>query len=395
MDLILENCRAFYRGKLQRMWIGIDGGKITAASEGKIKTPAARTVNCAGMAVIPAAIDAHVHFRTPGFEYKEDWKTGSAAAAAGGVAKVFDMPNTKPATTTQQALDEKMKIASAGSWIGFGMHFGATERNIAELKKVQGVNSFKVYLGSQYGDLFVGDGKKLKEIFEIAKARGFVVCVHAEDRGEEKGVIERALEVRREVGNKLHVCHVSTKDGTRAIVREKKSAKGLLTCEVCPHHLLLTEDDSERLGNFSSVSPPLRTRADAKALWEALAEGTIDCLSSDHAPHTRGDKAKGANGMPGVQTMLPLMIDAVNQKKITMRKLVEVSSRNPARIFGLRGKGEIRTGFDADLAVVDMGREHEIRNSEQMSKCGWTPFDGKRIKGVVVKTIVKGEVVYG
>lgn len=400
MDLVLENGEVFYMGKLQRVNVGIENGKIVKVADKKLDGK--ERIDCTGKVVLPGLIDVHVHFRVPGFEHKEDWKTGSAAAAAGGVTTVFDMPNTKPPTILQGLLREKAEIAKRDSIVDFRLHFGMTERNINELIGLEGANSLKIYLSSRNKELYIGDAEKILEIFEAAKELDFVVCVHAEDGGEEELLIQNVLEIQKVVGNKVHIVHVSTKEGLEAVAEAKGRENGdAVTCEVCPHHLYLVEEDEDWLRELSAVDPPLRSWEDVNALWRGINNGTVDCIASDHAPHTREEKKDGLPGMPGVQTMLPLMLDVVNGEQrdkpkadLAIERLVELCCENPARIFGLEDKGEIKEGKDADFAIVDMNADSVIRNVGQKTKVGWTPFDGKKIKGVVEKTIVKGRVVY-
>lgn len=416
MDLALNNGTIYYNGELVKANIGIENGKIFRISKERII--ADESIDCNGKIVLPGIIDEHVHFRVPGNEHKEDWKTGSKAAIAGGVTTVLEMPNTNPPTTTQALLEEKREIAERDSFCNYGFHFGATNENFNEMETVTGINSIKVFMGSSTGNLLIEDENILKKVFETAKKRNLVVTLHAEDeqlikqnfeRTEEKNhaiahnkirnnetelkAIEKAIGLNRNIGAKLHFLHVTTKQGIELIARTKKRCDNI-SCEVTPNHLFLTEQFTREKGNLGKINPPLRSKEDVQALWKAINNGTVDCIATDHAPHTIEEKnqeyLKAPSGIPGIETMLPLLLNAFNQNRISLQKIIQLCSENPARIFNLRNKGKIALNNDADLTIIDLKKEKTIKNEELQTKCRWTPFNEKKLKGTIEKTIVKG-----
>jgi dihydroorotase len=422
MKTLLINGKVFLDGKLKEKNLLIEKEKIADITDSQPQ--ADQTIDCEGKLILPGMIDSHVHFRTPGFEFKEDWLTGSSSAVAGGVTTVLDMPNNKPPTTTKERLEEKRNIAARDSLCNFGFHFGAAEDNLAELRKVEKVAGFKAFMGSSTGNLLVDKPEKLIEIFKIGKERQLPVSVHAEDEelvqknvsaAKEKGwnsiehyahirdnevewkAIEKALQLAKEAGNKLHVCHVSTKEGVELIRQAKKDGQAV-TLETTPHNLLMTREEIKELGNLAKMNAPVKFPEDQEALWQALNEGLVDTLGSDHAPHTLEEKKRGfweaPAGVPGVETILPLMLNAVNEGRVTLEILVRVCMENPARVFGLKQKGYIKEGFDADLILVDLEREWTVENSLLFTKCGWSPYAGKKLKGKVVRTFVLGQEVF-
>ncbi len=349
-----------------------------------------------GRFLIPGLIDPHVHFRDPGFREKEDWASGSAAALAGGVTLVLDMPNTNPPTTTVAALEEKRVRAQAASKVAFGLFFGATTgedgklANADEIRQAEGIVGIKVYMGSSTGGLLVSDPAALEEIFTIAKEKDLPVVVHAENEEMIRAgkrdcecasvATESALKLREKIGNRLHIAHLSCKGELELIRRYKKMDQHQrISCEVTPHHLFFTEEEMK--DGFLKVYPPLRSKEDVAALWEGLRDGTVDCLATDHAPHTREEK-QGPNppaGVPGVEFLLPLMLNAVNEGKLTLEQLVVLTSEGPARIFKLKSRGSV---------LVDMNLVRTIDASMIRSKCGWSPYEGRTLKGWPVEAVV-------
>jgi len=421
LELALNNGAAVINGEVRKANIGIQDGKIAEISEERIR--AFKEINCEGKVMLPGLIDEHVHFRIPGAEHKEDWKTASHAAIAGGVCTVIDMPNTNPSLTTRALLDEKRKIVEKDALVNFYFHFGAANDNLEELEKIEGIASIKVFMGSSTGSLLVEDTEVLEKIFETAKKRSLVVTVHAEDEKLMKEnlakfpnadharfhntirnnevewkAIEKALQIQARIGNKLHFMHVSTKEGI-GLIQEAKKAGMPVTCEVTPHHLFLTENDVEFLGNLGKMNPPLRSEQDLDALWTAINEGIVDCIGTDHAPHTMQEKeqeySKAPSGVPGIETMLPLLLHAHTEERISLEKIAELCSENPARIFGLEGKGKIMEGFDADLTVVDLNKTTVIKNENLRTKCKWSPFNGLELNGKVEFAIIKGKRTEG
>ena len=413
--MALEGGSVWLDGRLRKSDVCLDE-KVSGTSGGK------EILDCTGKWVLPGLIDCHVHFRVPGAEHKEDWKTGSIAAAHGGITTVMDMPNTNPPTTTIGALEQKTAIAQRDSVVRFALHFGASNGNISEAESAKGIRSIKMYMGSSTGNLLVESEAEWKKWFGLCARRNLVMVVHAEheprikanserfprdsakmhnkirDSEVEETAVRNAIRIAMETGSRLHVAHLSSELGLEA-VREAKEESGRITCEVCPHHLFLSENDIERLGNFGKMNPPLRSKEDAKALWKGLNDGTIDCISTDHAPHTIEEKnqayGKAPSGVPGVETMLPLLLDAVSEERIGLETIVRCCCENPARIFGFNDRARLEEGFLGDAVIVDPEEEWAIKGSELLSKCGWTPFEGISVKGRVEKTIVGGGIVFG
>ena len=419
MDFVLENALVFIGGKLLPKSVLVRNGKIAAIEQ---TAQAQKRIDCKGKILLPGLIDAHVHFRVPGGEHKEDWNTGSSAAVAGGVSTVIDMPNNNPSCTTREALEQKNKIAQVDSKCNFAFHFGASNDNMEELQAVQGIASFKVFLGASTGNLLVTDENILRKIFSIAKQRGIIVTVHAEDEdiirqntamAKEKGwnharyhskirtceaeakAIEKALRLQAEIGNRLHVLHVSSAAGLELIKEAKETREGI-TCETAPHYLFLNEEATEKLGNFAKMNPSLKGKEDVKALWKGIRQGVIDLVATDHAPHTKEEKEKpywdAPSGIPGIETMLPLLLDTVNKEKIELRSVVELCCTNPAKLYGFESKGEIKTGNDADLTLIDLQKQQTIKNGCLFTKCNWSPFATWGLRGMPVQTIVAGKI---
>ncbi len=420
--LLIKNCKVLVGNDfLERNILVGDDGKIKRIAVAAELDSADEVLDAAGNFALPGLIDVHVHCREPGMTQKEDFLTASRAAAAGGVTTILDMPNSKPATTTVALLEEKRKLAAAKCLVNYGFHFGATAENIDEIKKAKNIASVKVYMGSSTGDLLVtqedvldnifGSGKTITahaeseeiirantDIFrnaEIKDVAEFHLMIRSNDAAEKE--IARAAEIAKRNKARLHICHMSTKEEVAIIAAAKKENK-ILSCEATPHHLFLTVESAKELGNYAKVNPPLRRKEDAAALWDAISKGIIDCIATDHAPHTREEKEQdywnAPSGMPGLQTMLPLLLDAVNKGILSLQQMVKLTAENPAALFRIRGKGKIAVGMDADITIVDMHKEKTIKNEDMLSKCGWTPFNGWKVKGAVAATLVNGAVVY-
>ncbi len=386
MQVVIEgNC--YVSGRLERCAIGIDDGKIVKIA----KTLEGDKVYRYGTKIVlPAATDAHVHFREPGMTEKEDFATGSLAAIMGGVTCVLDMPNTKPATTSLASLRDKRALASSKSLVDFGL-FAGVKPGIKVQDLAPEAIGFKMYLGSTTGDLLISSlGSVTKELAEISRSNK-VIAVHAEDESMRKKDIEKNLEDHLKnrtnssetsaikkakeacKGCQMHICHVSARESIPLL-----SNASSLTSEVSPHHLLLDKD--AKIGTFGKVNPPLRKREDRQALFQALKEGKIDIIASDHAPHTLEDKEEefdfAPSGVPGVETMIPLMLQHVKDRHLTLLDIVRRICESPAELYGIR-KGRIGEGYDADLMVVDMvGGTTQIKGKRLHSKCGWTPYEG-------------------
>ncbi|MBI2545630.1 dihydroorotase [Candidatus Woesearchaeota archaeon] len=419
-SLLIKHCRILDRGKLKESHIFIRQGKIK--SIGKAER-AQKTIEAEGNIVIPGLIDCHVHFRQPGGEQKEDFYSGSRAAAKGGITSIFDMPNTNPATTTLAALKQKRELAKRHCIVNYGLHFGATPDNADMVRKAD-TKSVKIYMGSSTGNLLVNTPEALARIFMAAKQSGKVCMVHAEDEECLRNLkemykeqtanhaeaelhtkirdsscaakaIKDALRLQAKIGNKLYFCHTSTKE-EMALLRKAKQRSTKVFCEVTPHHLFLDVRAYRKYGNFVKVNPPLRHAEDREALWKGIADGTVDTISTDHAPHLPEEKGQGywdaPSGMPGVETMLPLLLDAVNKGKLSLTKVVELTAWNPAKIFGIVNKGYIKVGYDADLVLADMNLSTRLESIESKSK--WSPFQDMILQGWPVVTIINGDIAY-
>ncbi len=402
------------------------GPADVAVSEGRIaaignlaESAAGEVIDALGLHVLPGVIDTQVHFREPGDEHKEGMATGGAAAVLGGVSAVFEMPNTEPPTTDAETLADKLRRAQGRMPCDYAFFVGATEDNVerlAVLEKLPGCCGVKVFMGSSTGGLLLDDEAALRRVLQGGVRR---VAVHAEDESRlqerrplaEKGgdvrghpewrdvqvalrATRRLLRLSREAGRRVHVLHVSTADEIDIIGRHKD----LATAEVTPQHLSFAAPDCyEEMGTWAQMNPPIRDEGHRQGLWRGIAQGVIDVIGSDHAPHTREEKARpypeSPSGMPGVQTLLPVMLDHVNAGRLSLLRLMDLTSAGPARIYGILAKGRIAVGFDADLTLVDMSARRVIENDWSASRCGWTPFAGRRVRGWPVATVVRGHVV--
>jgi dihydroorotase len=397
--------------------IALLAGRIAAIGDLR-GVKAAETLNAKGLHILPGVIDSQVHFREPGLEHKEDLETGSRAAVAGGVTAVFEMPNTKPLTTTAETLADKVRRARHRMFCDFAFFVGGTRENIQDiprLEKLEGSAGIKVFMGSSTGDLLVDDEASLDAIIaKISRRASF----HAEDEARLKARMglrragdpsshpewrdpEAALiATKRLVGlaekykKRVHVLHISTAEEMAFL----KDHKNYTSVEVTPHHLTLEGPECyERLGAYAQMNPPVRDARHRSAIWAALQSGVVDVLGSDHAPHARAEKDHAYpdthSGMTGVQTLVPIMLDHVNAGRLTLQRLVDLTSHGPQRLFGLRGKGRIAVGYDADLTICDLKRRETIQNSWIESRCGWTPYDGVSVTGWPVGTFVRGHKV--
>ena len=397
--------------------IAIRAGRIAAIGQlGAAK--AANVLNAKGLHVLPGVIDSQVHFREPGLEQKEDLATGSRAAVMGGVTAVFEMPNTKPLTTDAAALADKVSRAHGRMHCDFAFYVGGTRENIGDipaLEKLEGSAGIKVFMGASTGDLLVEDEPSLDRIIARISRRA---AFHSEDeerlraradvrehgnpathpiwRDAEAAMIatRRLVGLAEKYRRRVHVLHVSTADEIRWL----RDHKDWATCEVTPHHLSLVAPDCyERLGTFAQMNPPVRDDAHRQGIWAGIADGTVDVLGSDHAPHTIEEKhhpyPESHSGMTGVQTLVPVMLDHVNAGRLSLARFVDLTSAGPQRIFGIVGKGRIAVGYDADLTIVDLGRTETITNAWIQSRAAWTPYDGVNVKGWPVGTFVRGRRV--
>ncbi|WRQ72878.1 MAG: dihydroorotase [Methanosarcinales archaeon Met12] len=407
-DLVIKNAKLFLDGDVLEAELAITDGRISRIAK---DIRADDVLDAHGLLVLPGAIDVHVHFRDPGMSHKEDWYSGSCAAAAGGVTTVIDHPNTIPPTTTLKSFEAKLK-ASRSSIVDFGINAGVVEGAELELLWRAGVTAFgEIYMAESVGRLNIDDDA-LSNAFQTIAQLNAIACVHAEDErvikrcteklrdktnpgaysssrpNESEAIaIARAVQFANVTSTKLHICHISTREGLRLL-------RTNVTCEVTPHHLFLAEKDWDKLGTFGKMNPPLRSEGDGQALWAALDR--IDMIASDHAPHTEEEKEQdiwsAPAGVPGVETSLPLMLSAAKAGRISLQRLIELMATNPARVFGLNGKGEIKVGNDADLVFVDLNDMKPIKDRNLHSKAGWTPFEG--MNAIFPKmTMLRGEVV--
>jgi dihydroorotase len=389
------------------------------------KVGGADEIDAKGMWLWPGAIDGHVHFREPGPTYKEDWQTGSSAAVAGGVTTVFEMPNTSPTTTTVDRLDQKRALAGEKSVCNFGLFFGAGPDNHDQIRQAQGVPGLKIFMGCSTGDLLVYREEDLDEVFA---AWSHKVCVHAEselrlrqraEQFEERNdppvhsqirdpetaaeAVRLACKLAVVHGRDLHVLHLSTTDELDAIRRARTKAKELgleitITCEVCPHHLFMSTDAYEQWGTRVRMNPPLRAEEQREAMWRGLAEGAIQMIATDHAPHTTEEKDReyrqAPSGVPGVETMLPLMLDAASRGLCSYDDVLGWLCHAPAEIYGVAERSKIAVGNHADLVLIDPKMQREVRDEDQFTRCGWTPWAGRKLTGWPVMTLVNGEVAF-
>ena len=397
--------------------VGVRAGKI--ASIGDLgQAHAEELVDARGLTILPGVIDSHTHFREPGLEWKEDLETGSRAAVLGGVTSVFEMPNTDPPTTDADALADKLARAKGRIHCDHAFYVGATPdnaRGLGELERLPGCAGIKVFMGSSTGSLLVAEDVDLREVLRHTARR---VAIHAEDEAcliESRPLVrigdwtshplarpaccaikatERLLAIAVELGRRVHILHLTTAEEVELVARHRD----LATVEVTPQHLTFSAPPAYvRLEGFAQMNPPIRDEEHRAGLWRGLMGGIVDVLGSDHAPHTRDEKARrypaSPSGMPGVQTLVPVMLTHVAEGRLTLERFVDLTSAGPRRIFGIQDKGVLAEGYDADLTLVDLKARRTIRHEDMATRCGWTPFDGFEAKGWPVATIIRGRVV--
>lgn len=414
-DTILEGgILATHMGE-RRGDLAIRNGKISAIGEIRDKR-AMKTLNVTGLHILPGVIDTQVHFREPGNEHKEDFESGTRAALLGGVTGVFEMPNTNPPTTTLAALEDKRKRANGRMYCNYAFYAGATPENIPSLGKLErseGCCGIKVFLGSSTGNLLVPDDEHVEDILRTTRKR---VAFHSEDefRLEKRKNLRRKADVAshlvwrdtrtatiatrrvlalaRKTGRKVHILHVST-----AQEMELLAEQPLASVETTPQHLSLEAPQCyAKLGAYAQMNPPLRGHAHRLGLWRAMKRGIVDVIGSDHAPHTKGEKSRTypdtPSGMPGVQTLLPVMLDHVNAGRLSLARLVSLTSHRPQQIFGIHDKGRLQKGWHADLTLVDMKCRRVIENKWIASRCGWTPFHGLAVLGWPRGAFLRGRI---
>ena len=415
-SLIIKNGSCYISGKLTKTDIGLSGGKIKKI--GKIELNSSKVYDATDKVILPGIIDTQVHFREPGSTDAEDLESGSRAAVLGGVTSLFEMPNTNPPTANLVEFDKKLKAAKNRMHSNYAFYFGATPDNtdqLADLKNVEGCCGVKLFAGSSTGNLLVD---KEADIEKVISSSNRIVSIHSEDEDIiklrkkfiKKGDVHshpewrnvecamsstrRVVKIAERYNKKIHVLHVTTKDEVDFLAMHKKN----VTFETTPQHLTLYAPDCyDKLGTYAQMNPPLRTKEHYDRLWLAIKNNIVDVLGSDHAPHLKENKNKvypeTPSGMPGVQTIFPVMLDHVNSGKLSLEQLINLMCENPCRIFGIKNKGYIKEGFDADLTIADMNKEVVIKDEMIASKCGWTPFNNYKVKGFPVGTIVNGNLV--
>jgi len=413
MDLLLKNANVYIDGKFQKTNLGITGDKITYI--GNNNKTATETSDLENQFLLPGAIDSQVHFREPGLTYKEDIMHGSKAALLGGITAYFEMPNTKPSTTDRFRLEEKLHIAWQHSFTDYAFYIGATKDNIQNLKllsKIPGCCGIKTFMGSSTGSLLLYDKDDLEKLARTNHQATMAFHCEDEDRMIERNHIattkkhpsahpewrdptsallatKRIVEIARKTGKRVHVLHVTTKQEMQYL-RENKD---IVSVEVTPQHLTLSAPDCyEELGTYAQMNPPIRTIDHQQALWEGVLDGTVDVVGSDHAPHSIKEKNKqypaSPAGMPGVESILPVMLNHVSDKRLSLERLVELICIRPIELFGIQNRQPIGMGADATFTVIDMRVKKAFKNHY---KCGWSPFEGKMIQGWPVGVILHGK----
>lgn len=396
--------------------IGVTNGRIAALGN-LADAGAGRVVDCRGLHILPGVIDTQVHFREPGAEHKENLETGSLSAVMGGVTGVFEMPNTNPLTITRDAFEDKVSRATNRMHCDFAFYIGGTHENVGELpvlEKLPGCAGVKVFMGSSTGSLLVPDDAGVAAILAAISRRA---AFHSEDEfrlEERKGLrvendprshpiwrdpeaalrcTKRLVALARAAGKRIHVLHISTSEEMVFLADHKDVA----SVEVTPHHLTLDETAYVRLGTYVQMNPPVRDKAHREGIWAGVDNGVADILGSDHAPHTHEEKQKpypaSPSGMTGVQTLVPVMLDHVNAGRMSLSRFVDMTSAGPNRLFGIAQKGRLAVGYDADMTIVDLKRQETIRNEWVASRAGWTPYDGVKVTGWPVGTIIRGNTV--
>jgi dihydroorotase len=426
-DLIIHNGKVVSPDTVIEASIAIKDGRVLAIGAADAMPPATETFDAKGLHILPGAIDVHVHFRDPGYPHKEDWESGTAAAAFGGVTTVFDMPNTIPPTGTAEILAAKHKIAASKAHVDFGLYALLGDDTIANVPALVdgGVIGFKCYMGNTFGKIPSPSTGAMLEAFEVVAQTGKRVSLHAETNDimerRQKALmaagihdqfahlaarpavvaveaVSRAAILAEWTGARIHILHISSADELRPL-REAKARGVDITGETCPHYLMLSTDDYNRVPGVIAVNPPVREARNQAPLWAALLDGSIDMIATDHAPHTPEEKTRNDIwtvdcGFPGVETQMPLMLNEVNAGRMSISDYVRMSSYNPARIWGLfPHKGSLQPGAAADIAMVDLERAHTIRDAEIQSRSKISPWDGRRVIGLPVHTLVRGRFV--
>jgi len=422
---VLTNAKAYFNKEIVDCSIAIENDKIFKIGKETQMPNADGKINLGNLLVLPGLIDVHVHLRDEGKAYKEDFYTGTAAAAAGGMTTVLDMPNNAPVTMSAETLKNRIRIAERKILVNVGF-YSELPNDLGEVIDIvaQGAVAFKLFMARQVGGLNIDDDQALQEAFKKVGELGVPVVVHAEDKAllmanEEKmkqtkrhdaaaflkahtervdlKAVKRLLRISAQVDMHLHFCHITTKECLNAVIEAKKSGRNV-TCEVTPNHLLLSNADFERYGPMLTMMPPLRSKRHIEALWKGVADGWVDVVGSDHAPHALSEKSADSVwdvkvGVPGLETTLPLMLTMVRKNKISLAHVVQLLSEKPAKIFNLKDRGRLEQGRKADLVVVNFNRKFKIDASKFHSKAKYSPFDGWEVQGRPVKTFVNGLLI--
>ncbi len=416
LDLIIKNGSCYIDGNLKKLDLGITKDKISQIGD-LSKEKANNFFDAENLIVLPGCMDTQVHFREPGSTDAEDLNSGSKAAVVGGITGVFEMPNTKPPTSNKKEFQNKLNLAKNRMYCNYAFYFGATPDNhkdLSELKNLEGCCGVKLFAGSSTGTLLVDKEKDIEKVFEKTSK---IVSVHSEDeeilnlrkkliikgnvlthpvwRNEECAIssTRKIVKIAKRLNKKAHILHVTTKEEVDFLSQNK----GNITFEITPQHLTLTSPECyEKLGTFVQMNPPIRDKSHYDRLWYAVRNNYNDTIGSDHAPHLKQNKKKeypdSPSGMPGVQTLLPVMLNHVNEDRLKLGQLVNLLCENPVNIFVIQNKGFIKKDFDADFTIIDLDKIIEIKNENIESKCGWSPFDGYKFKGTPVATIINGEI---
>ena len=415
LDLIIKNGTCYIDDNLEKLDLGIQNGKISHI--GNLKEEKSKnTIDVTNKIVLPGLMDTQVHFREPGSVDAEDLHSGSRAAIVGGITSVFEMPNTNPPTTNFEEFQKKINIGKR-MYCNHAFYFGATAENyqlLEKLKDLDGCCGIKLFAGSSTGNLLVDKEDDIEKVFKHASK---VVAVHSEDeeilklrkkliengnvkthpvwRNEEVAIssTRKIVKIAKRLNKKAHILHVTTKEEVDFLSQNK----GNITFEITPQHLTIYAPDCyDNLGSYAQMNPPIRDKSHYDRLWYAVRNNYNDTIGSDHAPHLKINKEKpypnSPSGMPGVQTILPVMLNHMNNGKINLNQIVNFLCKNPVKIFGIKNKGYIKKNFDADLTIVDLKKEIEIKNENIESKCGWSPFNGYKFKGVPIYTIIGGDI---
>ncbi len=415
LDLIIKNGQCYINGKLEDKDIAVKDGMISKI--GKVSEETKEVYDAKSQIVLPGCIDTQTHFREPGSTDTEDLHSGSRAAVAGGITAVFEMPNTNPPTSNLKEFQRKLDLAKNRMYCNYAFYFGATAGNVsqlAELKNLEGCCGIKLFVGSSTGNLLVALEEDIDKVFENSSK---VVAVHSEDeeilnknkklikngdvhshpiwRSEECAIssTRRIVRLAKKYNKKAHVLHITTKQEVDFLSQHK----GNITFEITPQHLTIYAPDCyKKLGTYAQMNPPIRDKSHYHRLWYAVKNNLNDTIGSDHAPHLKVNKDKeypnSPSGMPGVQTLMPVMLDHVNHGKLSLSQLVNLVCENPIKIFGIQNKGFLKEGYDADFTIVDMNKKIKVKNENIESKCKWSPFNGFEFNGTPVATIIDGKI---